>query len=89
MQEKYIKINSFKVSESLSKFIDEELLKDLDITTEKFWSGFEKSVNELAPKNKELISFRENLQKKIDEWHIENKGREINLDKYKKFLIEI
>ena len=75
MQEKYIKINSFKVSESLSKFIDEELLKDLDITTEKFWSGFEKSVNELAPKNKELISFRENLQKKIDEWHIENKGR--------------
>ena len=89
MQEKYIKINSFKVSESLSKFIDEELLKDLDITTEKFWSGFEKSVNELAQKNKELISFRENLQKKIDEWHIENKGREINLDKYKKFLIEI
>ena len=89
MQEKYIKINSFKVSESLSKFIDEELLNDLDITTEKFWSGFEKSVNELAPKNKELISFRENLQKKIDEWHIENKGREINLDKYKKFLIEI
>ena len=89
MQEKYIKINSFKVSESLSKFIDEELLNDLDITTEKFWSGFEKSVNELAPKNKELIIFRENLQKKIDEWHIKNKGREINLDKYKKFLIEI
>ena len=89
MQEKYIKINSFKVSESLAKFIDEELLKDIDITPEKFWSGFEKSVNELAPKNKELISFRENLQKKIDEWHIENKGREINLEKYKKFLTEI
>ncbi len=89
MQEKYIKINSFKVSESLAKFIDEELLKDIDITPEKFWSGFEKSVNELAPKNKELINFRENLQKKIDEWHIENKGREINLEKYKKFLIEI
>ena len=89
MQEKYIKINSFKVSESLAKFIDDELLRDIDITPEKFWSGFEKSVNELAPKNKELISFRENLQKKIDEWHIENKGREINLEKYKKFLIEI
>ena len=89
MQEKYIKINSFKVSESLAKFIDEELLKDIDITPENFWSGFEKSVNELTPKNKELINFRENLQKKIDEWHIENKGREINLEKYKKFLIEI
>ena len=80
MQEKYIKINSFKVSESLAKFIDEELLKDIDITPEKFWSGFEKSVNELAPKNKELIGFRENLQKKIDEWYIENKGREIKIN---------
>ena len=89
MQEKYIKINNFKVSESLSKFINEELLQDLDISPEKFWNGFERSVNELAPKNKELINLRENLQKKIDEWHIKNKSKEISLEKYKEFLIEI
>ncbi len=89
MQEKYIKINSFKVSESLLKFINEELLKDLNITPEKFWNGFEKSVNELTQKNKDLIDLRENLQKKIDEWHIKNKGRETNIEEYKKFLFEI
>jgi malate synthase len=89
MQGKYININGLKVSEKLSQFISEELLKDTDITPEKFWLGFEKTVKELAPKNKELINFRDTLQKKIDEWHIKNKGNEFNLDKYKKFLIEI
>ena len=89
MQEKYIKINNLKVSEELLKFINDELLKDTSVTIEKFWSGLEKALNELVPKNRELIKFRENLQKKIDSWHIENKGKEINLNQYKKFLFEI
>ena len=89
MQEKYININSLKVSENLAKFIQEELLENLNISSEQFWTGFEKVVKELAPKNKELINIRENLQKKIDEWHIKNKGIEFNLNEYKKFLIEI
>jgi malate synthase len=67
MQEKYINIQSLKVSESLSKFVNEELLIDTGISSEKFWIGFEKTVNELEPKNRELINFRETLQKKIDE----------------------
>ena len=89
MQEKYININSLKVSENLSKFISEELLKDIDISLEKFWLGFEKTVNELEPRNKELINFREDLQKKIDDWHIKNKDQEFNLSEYKKFLVDI
>ena len=89
MQNKYIKINSLKVSENLLKFVNEELLKDTDISPEKFWHGFEKTLNELAPKNKELIKFRENLQRKIDAWHIANKSKNLNLDEYKNFLNKI
>ena len=29
------------------------------------------------------------MQKKIDNWHIKNKGNEIKLDEYKNFLYEI
>ena len=72
MQEKYININTLKVSEKLSQFISDELLKETDLSIDNFWSGFEKTVNELAPKNKELIKFREDLQKQIDNWHIKN-----------------
>ena len=89
MQEKYLNINSLKVSEKLSKFINEELLNEIDISPEKFWSGFEKTVNELEPKNKELINLRQDLQKKIDKWHLQNKANEFNLEEYKKFLIDI
>ena len=47
------------------KFIEEELLKDTDVSVENFWTGFEKSLDELVPKNRDLIKIRENLQKKI------------------------
>ena len=89
MQEKYININKLKVSESLSKFVKDELLKDTNISSDDFWLGFEKTVEELEPKNRQLINFRETLQKKIDAWHIKNKSNEFNLTEYKKFLVEI
>ena len=87
MQEKYIKINSLQVSEKLSNFVNDELLKNTNVSSENFWLGLEKTLNELAPKNKQLIKLREDLQKKIDDWHIKNQGKEFNLDEYKNFFI--
>ena len=89
MKEHYTKIHNLSVSNKLLNFVNEELLKDTNISSEKFWEGFDKVVHELAPKNKELLKIREDLQKKIDDWHIANKGNEINLEEYKKFLKEI
>ena len=89
MSKKYQNVNNLKVSEELLSFVNKELLKDLDISSEKFWSGFDNAVHELTPKNKELIQIREDLQKKIDDWHIKNRGNEINIEEYKKLLKEI
>ena len=89
MSKNYQNIHSLKVSEELLSFVNNELLKDLDITSENFWLGFDHVVHELAPKNKELLEIREILQKKIDDWHIKNKGNEIKIHDYKKFLQEI
>ncbi len=89
MKEQYTKIHNLSVSNKLLSFINEELLKDTNISSEKFWEGFDRVVHELAPKNKNLLKIRQDLQKKIDGWHIANKGNEINLEEYKKFLKEI
>jgi malate synthase len=89
MKDKYTKINNLSVSNVLLEFVNNELLKDTKILPEKFWEGFDKIVHELSPKNKKLIQIREDLQKKIDDWHINNKGNKIDLEKYKKFLKEI
>jgi len=89
MKEQYTKIHNLSVSNKLLNFINEELLKDTNISSEKFWEGFDRAVHELAPKNKELIQIREDLQKKIDNWHIKNKGNEFNVQEYKSFLKKI
>ena len=89
MKKNYIDVNNLKISSELLDFVNKELLKGTDIEPEKFWLGFDKCVHELSPKNKELIKIREDIQKKIDEWHIKNKGNEIKIEEYKKFLKEI
>ena len=89
MKEKYISINNLKVSEILFNFINDELLKNTKIAKEDFWKGFDKAVHELAPINKDLLKKRDIIQKQIDEWHIKNKGNQINLEEYKNFLHEI
>jgi len=89
MIEQYTKIHQLSVSNKLLNFVNEELLKNTSISSEKFWEGFDRAVHELAPKNKNLLSLRKDLQKKIDAWHIANKGNEINLEEYKEFLKKI
>ena len=89
MTSKYHSVNNLKVSEELLLFVNNELFNGTDISPEKFWKDFDKAVHELAPKNKELIDFRETLQKKIDKWHIDNKGKDIQIKEYKNFLKEI
>ena len=89
MVSKYHSVNRLKVSEELFLFVNTELLEGTNISSEEFWKGFDETIHELATKNKELIEIRENLQKKIDKWHIDNKGKEIKIDEYKKFLKDI
>ena len=89
MTTKYVNVNNLKVSENLLSFVNNELLNDTEISPEKFWTDFDKIIHELAPKNKELISIRKDLQKKINEWHKKNRGNTINIEEYKKFLKEI
>ena len=64
MKEQYTKIHNLSVSTKLLNFVNEELLKDTNLSPDKFWKGFDRVVHELAPKNKELLRIREDLQKK-------------------------
>ena len=47
MQEKYIKIHDLKVSNKLYDFVNNELLKDTEITPENFWEGFDNTVKNI------------------------------------------
>ena len=89
MPTNYKSVNKLKVAEDLLSFVNNELLKDTEISPEKFWPGFSDTVHSLAIKNKELIKTREKLQSEIDNWYKKKKGKKINVRVYKKFLKEI
>ena len=89
MKEKYKIINNLSVSESLLNFVNNELLIGTKIKKENFWKGFDKYVHELTRKNKELLEIRDKLQKKIDDWHKDRRGKKFVVKKYTKFLKKI
>ena len=89
MAKKYISLGRLSISAKLLDFVNNELLPGTGVSKKIFWRGLDKSAHELALKNKNLIEFREILQKKIDIWHRENKSKKINTKKYFNFLKEI
>ncbi len=89
MKDKYIKIKNLSVSKKLFDFINKELLPGTKIKKNYFWNNFNKIIHDLTPKNKALLEKREELQKKIDEWHKKNKTKKINIKNYTKFLKKI
>ena len=81
-QEKFIKIFGLSVSKTLFDFLNNEVLPGTSISKKRFWSGFDKTVHELAPINKKLIQARHKMQRSIDNYHLSRKSQ-----KFKKRII--
>ena len=84
-----IKEVSLKISPVLEEFVKSEMLPGLDISENYFWSSFEKLLNKFYKRNEDLLDTRKQLQVKIDNWHLERKEKDIDIDEYKDFLEEI
>ena len=85
----YINHGSLKVSKELDDLINKKVCIGIDLEPENFWASFEKVIEEFTPRNRALLDKREDLQKKIDDWHLANKGKPIDKAEYKSFLKEI
>ena len=85
----YINHGSLKVSKELDDLINKKVCVGIDLEPENFWVSFERIIEEFTPRNRALLDKREDLQKKIDDWHLANKGKPIDKAEYKNFLKEI
>ena len=84
-----INISNLSVDENLVKFINDEAIPGTNVDVKKFWGNFSEVVNKLAPKNRNLIQKRAEIQKKIDEWHISKKESIFDKKEYINFLKSI
>ena len=84
--ENYIKRGSLNIHNALDRFLTDEVLSGLDITSDEFWKKFEGLLEEFHLRNKDLLAKRSLLQDQISTWH---KNNDFNLNEYKKFLQDI
>ena len=78
-----------QVAPELASFIEDEALPGSGIEAERFWSGFDALVHELAPRNQELLAERDRLQAELDRWHAEHPGPIRDMAQYREFLQDI
>jgi malate synthase len=84
----YIKKGKLQVAKELHEFINSEALPGSFVTEDQFWSGFEVLISDLTPKNKELLAVRDNIQKKLNTWYLQNRDN-FDFETYQSFLTEI
>ena len=80
-------LHNLKFSNELAGFVENELLPGLDINSDDFWSSLSKIFYEFRAENENFLRIREEIQSKIDDWHINNPN--FNFEEYKDFLRSI
>jgi len=65
----YVTTGGLEIAQALYDLVQEEIIPGTDVLVEDFWGGLEKIVRTLGPSNRQLLSRRDSLQSKIDEWH--------------------
>ncbi|ANI40129.1 malate synthase G [Mycolicibacterium vaccae] len=84
-----VTVGSLRVAPELYDFINNEALPGTDIDPDTFWSGVDKVVADLTPRNQELLARRDDLQAQIDRWHRARVIGGFEPAEYKQFLTDI
>ena len=82
-------VGSLRIDTAFFDFVEDELLPAIDMEPAGFWSGFEALIDELTPVNRELLRTRDELQAKIDHWHLAHPGSDYDHAAYVGFLKSI
>ncbi|KRE33166.1 malate synthase G [Mycobacterium sp. Soil538] len=84
-----VTVGNLRVAPVLYDFITHEALSGTGIDPDTFWSGVDKVIADLTPKNQELLARRDELQAQIDRWHRARVIGGFEPEEYKQFLTDI
>ncbi|MGO1693083.1 MAG: malate synthase G [Marinobacter sp.] len=84
-----VQLGGIQVAKNLYDFVTNEAIPGTGLDADKFWAEFDKIVNDLAPRNRELLAKRGAIQEKMNSWNSDHKGQKLDMAVYKSFLKEI
>jgi len=69
-----IQVGGLQIASKLYALIANEVAPDTGISADDFWHSFETIIRDLAPRNRELLNRRSELQATLDNWYSTHEG---------------
>lgn len=85
----YIGRHGLKVASPLVDLVENSIIAGTGVDADGFWKSYSEILADLGSVNRNLLAKRATLQVKIDDWHSERKGQDIDPAEYRAFLEEI
>ncbi len=85
----YIERAGIAVDPALAAFVENDVLAPLEQDAAGFWSGLADLLERFVPRNRVLLETREDLQRRIDDWHRAHRGQPHDAAAYRTFLEDI
>ena len=82
-------IGSLSIDPALEALVREEIIPGLGLDAEDFWNSFSHILNDLTPRNRELLEKRDRIQQQIDDWHLNRMEKPHDPQAYQEFLRSI
>ena len=84
-----IECSGLQVDPAIHALLEQEIVPGSGLSADQFWQALADIVARFTPRNRELLSIRDSMQAKIDDWHRTNPGADYDRSAYKTFLEEI
>ncbi|QNO26430.1 malate synthase G [Sphingopyxis sp. OPL5] len=81
--------HGLSIDARLVDFVQDRALPATGLDADRFWADFAALLGKFAPENTGLLAKREDLQAKIDAWHLERAGQAHDPAAYQAFLRDI
>ncbi len=84
-----ITVAGLQIAKPLFDLVHDEIAPGTGIRSDKLWQGFADMLRELTPRNRALLARRDELQARIDAWHLQCKGQPHDAAAYRQYLVDI
>src|SRR5690554_8049525 len=84
-----VQVGGIQIAKNLYDFVNDEAIPGTGVDADKFWAEFDKIVNEMAPRARDRLVKRDEIEEKMDTWKRDHKGQRLDMAEYEAFLKEV